>query len=149
VIVRQFQATDAPSLSHTCYLDRPIEQVQAHLRWLLSEQVKGRLVCLVAQVDERAVASGHLALLRAKGEIGSIYVAPNHRRQGIGTALVQALIEQAQLRPVETLVITANVNAPWIRAWYERLGFTFDRFHDFPGERVAILTMDLAQGDRQ
>jgi GNAT superfamily N-acetyltransferase len=124
-----------------------LHQVQDYLAWCLAEQENGRLVCLVAEADGQAVASGQLALRRSKGEIGSLLVAPAHRQQGIGTTLVLALIEQARQRHVRILEITACVDTPWIRAWYERLGFTYQREHDFPGERVAILTMDLTQGD--
>jgi ribosomal protein S18 acetylase RimI-like enzyme len=147
VIVRQISVADATSLHQTCFSNHSLRQVQDHLRWCLSEQEKGRLVCWVIEVGGHVVASGQLALLQGKAEIGSLIVAPGHRRQGIGTALVQALIEQARQRQVHTIELTANVDYPWIRAWYERLGFAFQREHDFPGERVAILTMNLTQGD--
>jgi GNAT superfamily N-acetyltransferase len=147
--VRQAAPSDARGLQETCFGAQTLEQVEERLRWCLSEQAKGRMVCLVVERGDRLVATGQLSILRRKGEIGSLYVAPTYRRQEIGTALVRALIEQAKLRSIETLEITANVDQPWIGAWYERLGFAFSRMHDFPGERVAILTMDLSQGDTQ
>ena len=145
--LRQQRATDVQDLYRNCLADRPLREAEDHLNWCLSEQARDRLVCLVAEVNGQAVARGLLTLRQSKAEIGSLIVAPAHRRQGIGTALVLALIEQAKQRRVHTLEITANVNTPWIRAWYERLGFTFLREHDFPNERVAILTMNLTQGD--
>jgi N-acetylglutamate synthase-like GNAT family acetyltransferase len=100
----------------------------------------------VVERQGQAVASGQLALRSDAGEIGSLIVAPACRRQGMGTALVRALLAQARQRQVRALEISANVDLPWIRAWYERLGFTYQREHEFPDERVALLTMDL-QGD--
>jgi ribosomal protein S18 acetylase RimI-like enzyme len=146
--LRRAAASDAHSLQRTCLGDRSLAQVEERLRWCLSEREKGRLVCLVAEVNGQTVAIGQLAIRQDEGEIGSLIVAPAYRRQGIGTALVQALIEQAQQQRLHSLEITANVTRPWIRAWYERLGFTYLCEHDFPDERVAILTMDLAQGDQ-
>jgi ribosomal protein S18 acetylase RimI-like enzyme len=140
--------SDASDLHKSCFPEQTLEKTQEYLRWCLAEQTRGRLVCLVAEENGQAVAIGQLALLRNKGEIGSLVVSRDYRRKGIGTALVQALIEQARQRHLHTLEITANVNTPWIRAWYERLGFTYRREHDFPGERVALLTMDLTQGDQ-
>lgn len=143
LVVRQLRAADAADLHRTCFPDHSLREVQDHVRWCLSEQRRGRLVCLVAECHGQTVASAQLALLHGKSEIGSLIVAPPHRRQGIGTALMQALIEQARQHGVQTLEITANIEQPWIRAWYERLGFTFQREHDYPHERVAVLTMDL------
>jgi ribosomal protein S18 acetylase RimI-like enzyme len=147
VTVRPLRATDAPDLHHHCFSDQSLRQVEDYLRWCLAEQAHGRLVCLVAAVDGQAVASGQLALYEYGAEIGSLVVSADHRRQGIGTALVRALIAEAQQRRVRTLEISANVEPPWIRAWYERLGFTFQREHTFPDERVAVLTMNLTEGE--
>jgi ribosomal protein S18 acetylase RimI-like enzyme len=154
--LRPLRATDAPDLHRTCFPDQPTQAVRDHLDWCLTEQEKGRLVCLVAAANEGAavadsqvVAIGQLAVLHGNGEIGSLVVAPNFRRQGIGTALVRALVERARQRRLQAVEITADVERPWIRAWYERLGFVYRRKHDFPDQRVAVLTMDLTQGDPQ
>jgi ribosomal protein S18 acetylase RimI-like enzyme len=145
--LRPAAPSDAHSLHEACFPDQTLDQVREHLRWCLAEEEKGRLVCLVAAANGQAVAIGQLAVLRDAGEIGSLVVAPNCRRQGIGTALVRALVERARQRRLRAVEITANVEQRWIRAWYERLGFTHQREHDYPGERVAVLTMDLTQGD--
>jgi ribosomal protein S18 acetylase RimI-like enzyme len=92
------------------------------------------------------VASGQLALHADRAEIGSLVVAVAHRRKGIGTALVRALVERAREQGVREIEISARLAAPWIRAWYERIGFAYQREHDFPDERVAILAMDLTPG---
>ena len=147
--LRPAAPSDAHSLHEACFPDQTLDQVREHLRWCLAEEEKGRLVCLVAAANGQAVAIGQLAVLRDAGEIGSLVVAPAQRRQGIGTALVYALIERARQRHLRAVEITADVQRPWIRAWYERLGFVCRREHDYPGERVAVLTMDLTQGAPQ
>ena len=141
--LRRAAASDGHSLQKTCLSDQSLAQVEDRLRWCLSEQGQGRLICLVAEADGQTVAIGQLVIRQGEGEIGSLAVAPAYRRQGIGTALVQSLVEQARQRRLHSLEITANVTRPWIRAWYERLGFTYQREHDFPDERVAILALLL------
>ena len=141
--LRQLDATDARDLHHSCFPDQSLHEVEDYLGWCLGEQARGRLVCLVAEIEGRAIASGQLALHCGNGEIGSLVVAATHRRQGIGTALVRALIAEARQRRVRTIEISANLKQPWIRAWYERLGFTYQHEHVYPDERVALLTMDL------
>ena len=145
--VRRLRTTDALDLHHNCFSDQSLREVQDYVDWCLAELEQGRLVPLVVEVEGQAVASGQLALRCYGAEIGSLVVAPTHRRQGIGTAIIRALLKQARQHDIQTLEISANVDPPWIRAWYERLGFTFQREHDYPDERVAILTMNLAQGD--
>lgn len=59
--------------------------------------------------------------------IDGICVAEIHRGQGIGAALVTALIEEARSRGYRTIrleVVDTNIRA---RALYERLGFTVTR----------------------
>jgi ribosomal protein S18 acetylase RimI-like enzyme len=146
VIVRKLKPADAADLQRTCFRSQALREVQDHVRWCLTEQEHHRLVCLVTEVNGQAVASAQLALLQGYGEIGSLVVAPALRRQGIGTALILALIEQARQRGVQTVEISADVDCHWIRAWYERLGFTYQREHEFPDEHVAVLAMDLTQG---
>lgn len=99
---------------------------------------------MVAEVDGEVIANGELSTQRGRGEIGSLIVAPAYRRRGIGRALADALIEEARSRRLCCLEITARCDAPWVQAWYERLGFSLVGEHTFPGnERVAILRMRL------
>lgn len=54
------------------------------------------------------------------GEIGAVYVHPNHARRGIGRAMLEALESAARDAGLETLVLTASRNAV---AFYERQGY--------------------------
>src|SRR5262249_5720447 len=73
-----------------------------------------------------AVDGSGLALLGlrgARGWVGGMGVDPDHRRHGTGRALMAALIEQARLRAVRTLMLEVlDQNRPAI-ALYEALGF--------------------------
>jgi len=135
---------DAADLHGNCFPEQTLDEVEDYLRWCLTQQAKGRIVRLVAQVDGQAVANGQLTIQRNQGEIGSLVVAPAYRRRGIGTALIGALIEEARRHQVQAVEITARLDAAWVQAWYQRLGFVCIDEHDFGDERVAVLRIALA-----
>ena len=135
---------DAADLHDNCFPEQTLGEVYDYLRWCLTQQAKGRLVRLVAEVDGQVVANGQLTILHNQGEIGSLSVAPACRRQGIGTALIEALVEQARRHQVHTVEITAHLDAPWVQAWYLRLGFVYAGEHNFGDGPVAVLHMTLA-----
>ena len=59
----------------------------------------------------------------------SIYLVAKHQRRGIGTRLLQALLEEGRERGTAVRLDTARINPA--RRLYERLGFTTiseDRF---------------------
>jgi GNAT superfamily N-acetyltransferase len=142
--------TDALDLRRNCFPQRPLCEIAEYLRWCTERQAKGHIVCLVAKVDNQAVANGQLTILRSEGEIGSLVVAAPYRRKGIGTALLQALIAKAREANVHTIEITARADTPWIEAWYRRIGFVFQGVHTFPGdEQVAVLRMTLTSRDKE
>jgi putative acetyltransferase len=54
-------------------------------------------------------------------ELGSLYLAPERQRKGLGTKLVQELIDEATLARLPLKLSTAKINPA--RNLYERLGF--------------------------
>ena len=137
--------THAADLHRNCFPEHTLAKVQEHLRWCMNQQAKGRLLRLLAEVNGQAVANGQLSILRKQAEIGSLIVAPAYRRRGIGTALIEALIKEARRRQVHSVEITARLDAPWVKAWYQRLGFLYTGEHDFGDERVAVLLLTLTE----
>jgi len=80
----------------------------------------------VARDTSRVI--GLLQLVRGPTacEIKSLAVAPEHRRQGVGSALVRIALEQAvSLRAGRVLVATAATDIDNLR-FYLRLGFRMD-----------------------
>lgn len=61
------------------------------------------------------VAGFHL-----KGEIASIFIHPDHQREGIGRKLMQKIDREAEKEGVEELEVPASLTA---RKFYEKLGF--------------------------
>jgi ribosomal protein S18 acetylase RimI-like enzyme len=55
----------------------------------------------------------------------SMWVAPTHRRAGVGRALVDAILEWAATRDLTTVRLHVTSNNDVAQRFYEGLGFTF------------------------
>jgi GNAT superfamily N-acetyltransferase len=70
--------------------------------------------------------------------LASVYVAPEYRRRGIGSHLVNHVVEQANQQDIERLYLftTDQMN------FYKRLGWTSMETTDYHGIKVTIMTID-------
>jgi GNAT superfamily N-acetyltransferase len=74
----------------------------------------------VAEDAGRIVGTGIATANGPVGWIGTIFVAPDRRREGLGDALTRTVIDDLEGRGCRTLVLTATDAG---RPLYERLGF--------------------------
>ena len=127
-----------------------IEQLSFSAPWSeasLTLLTQGQNGGFAAVLGERAVGYvGFLSVLDEL-EITNVAVHPDHRRQGIGDALIDALIKHAQ--SIEAVRITLEVrvsNVPAI-ALYEKFGFvpcgTRKNFYSNPREDAVIMELFL------
>jgi GNAT superfamily N-acetyltransferase len=83
--------------------------------------------CLGGEIDGRLVASGTLATYESNpgriGWVGLILVDQNHRRRGLGTRMMQAILDLASERGVTTVGLDASDQGEPI---YHKLGFAVD-----------------------
>jgi len=97
----------------------------------LAEHPQAR--AFVADADGDAVGIGVLCVNGPVGWIGTVWVEPAWRRQGVGMAVTQATLDAAEVAGCRTLVLVATRDG---RPLYERLGFevqTFYRILEAPG----------------
>ena len=88
---------------------------------------------VVAEADGAIVGTGVATVNGPVAWIGTIWVAPAHRRHGLGRALTQAVIDAADAAGARTLVLVATDRG---RPMYELLGFevqTWYRTFEAPG----------------
>jgi len=127
VTIRSAEAADLATvreLWEALYGEHP-EPEHERKRW---EEIAGDVrlaveehVVLIAEEDGRAV--GFLLGRPKKDRIGyvsDLYVRPDHRRRGLGRAL---LSEGAHLLGREVVTLDVDASNPDARAFYERLGF--------------------------
>ena len=74
----------------------------------------------VAEDEGRIVGTGIATAYGPVGWVGTIFVAPDRRREGLGEALTRTVIDDLESRGCRTLVLTATDAG---RPLYERLGF--------------------------
>jgi GNAT superfamily N-acetyltransferase len=90
---------------------------------------------VVAELDGTIVGSGVGTANGPAGWIGAIWVAPEHRRAGLGRALTQAVIDALEAAGCRTLLLVATDEG---RRLYERMGFTLEthyRILEAPGSQ--------------
>ncbi len=85
------------------------------------------LEVLVAEADGQVVGFAALSfsqtLTGSKAWIDDIAVEPDHRRQGIGAALLEAAVRRARQRGCAYLLVNTAKGNPPARAFYEACGF--------------------------
>jgi len=70
--------------------------------------------------------------------LGSVYVLPELRRQGIGTALVQAVVAEAARLQVPTLYLFTEDRAPF----YAAMGWQTLEERPYHGEQVTLMKIN-------
>ncbi len=120
--IRRAAPDDADALARNCFSGSAPDDTARHLAWSLAEAARGRRVHLVVELGE-AVANGELSIMGEVAEIANLVVEPSLQGRGLGTALIQALTDEASARDIPVLEIGVRSDAVRVRALYERLGF--------------------------
>jgi len=103
------------------------EQEADHLRSRLNLLEKGEAFELVAEVNGKVVANSGLhrktAYSNHVGEIGFIGILKNYRNIGIGTEILETLIDQARKLKLKVLFLGVFSTNSIARHVYEKVGF--------------------------
>jgi predicted N-acetyltransferase YhbS len=120
-----------------------VAEVEAELRGHLDP---GRIpVTFVALIGDAVVGSASLIAhdLPERSDLGpwlaSLYVAPEHRRQGIGAALAERVVEEAVLLGIPMLYLFTFDREDY----YARLGWQRRDSETCQGHPVVVMTRDL------
>lgn len=124
--IAAFRTHLPPEILHIMPMEERIARWQG---WLVAPGA----VTLVASRDGRIVGFGTLAPSsdddtdpRRVCEMPTLYVHPDHWRQGIGRRLCGAVIELARDHGYETLILWTMETNDAARVFYESLGFRAD-----------------------
>lgn len=98
------------------------EAWSARLLWSELAQALSRHYLVVLRSGE-IIGYGGLAAHADEAFIQTIGVRTDQQRQGIGTALLRALLAEADRRGARTVLLEVRVNNPVARRLYERHGF--------------------------
>lgn len=121
-------------------------------------QVVPEAVLTAAQAEKRlwVALDGHsypvgFALAQPTGEtalLAEVDVHPDHGRQGLGRALVGAVIDWAQVEGFSALTLTTFAHLPWNAPFYERLGFRRLSEPEIPLALARVLEAEERDGLR-
>jgi GNAT superfamily N-acetyltransferase len=90
---------------------------------------------LIARVGGEVVGTGVATKYGRSGWIGHVFVRPDHRGRGLGTALTAAALAWLQAAGCESILLAATDAG---RHLYERLGFVVDsNYHELRGRSLA------------
>jgi len=103
------------------------QNVPVELEW---DELDAQCIhCLVFDQHGKPIATARILNENALAHIGRMAVLKSYRRQGIGTCMLNKLLEQARLNAVKTVILNAQTTAI---VFYERAGFVVvgDEFDD-------------------
>lgn len=141
VRIRPVQLTDVDILHHHCWSERPlaaIHQLVARAQQA-ARQGRGLGVVVVGDTPLDIRGYGQLTVWVRGGEISDLVIAPPHRGNGLGTAIIQYLVRAAREMRAPLVEIGAAYSNPGAMALYRRLGFEDDH----------TLMLNLGQGQEK
>jgi GNAT superfamily N-acetyltransferase len=103
---------------------------------------------LVAVDDRRLVGFAHVVPHDLHAHLEQLSVLPSYHRQGIGTALVRAAMEEARWSGYDRMSLTTYRDVPWNGPFYAGLGFReveegrLERFQRDLRDRERALGLD-------
>jgi GNAT superfamily N-acetyltransferase len=136
--VRDAAITDATNVARLLgQLGYPTEPAAVSGRLEHLNVVGDRVV--VAAIEEEVVGLAHLQVTptieydRPAAKIGALVVAEEHRGEGVGRALVEALEQEARARGCVVLFLTTSARRTDAHEFYRRVGLeeTGKRFTKF------------------
>ena len=119
-------------------------------RDLFARQLQSpRHVLLCALEGEELLGYTGFEYVLDEGYIGNVAVNPAHRRQGLGRALVQAMIDKARERELAFLTLEVRAGNTPARALYESMGFQTvgvrKNYYEKPTEDAILMTVFLSR----
>lgn len=119
-------------------LQQRIERMQAYLR---DELVPSTYVAMEQEevLGSAAIVEYDMRIEGCTPWLASVYVHPEFRRQGIGSALVNHVMEQARAAGIKHLYLFTPNRAQF----YQRLGWEVMSEEPYHGQHVTIMKLNL------
>jgi len=88
-----------------------------------TEAQRNNLLWVAAPLNEKPVGFALVELVDGAAHLAEIDVHPEFGRQGIGTRLVNTIIEWVRSSGIAAVTLTTFRDIPWNAPFYQRLGF--------------------------
>lgn len=146
MIIRRMRIDDAPviaELEKQCFSDPWSEKSIA------SEAENPLSYWLIAEVDGNVAGYVGSQTVLDAADMMNLAVSPAYRRQGIGQALVDALVDHLRTNGVIALLLEVRVSNAQAIALYNKLGFEQvgrrPKYYHNPREDALILRKELVR----
>jgi ribosomal protein S18 acetylase RimI-like enzyme len=114
---------------------------------------RGRGLGIIAINEQHILGYGQLTVWPRTTEISDLIVTPGCRNHGIGTAIIQHLIDKVRSWHFSQVEIGVALSNPRALALYQRLGFVEDRVINLDlgsgPEPVSYLVMSLSEASEE
>ncbi len=134
--LRFVRCDDAPDLQNTCWTTSSLSSIEGYLKRLLIRQERGHAWGMVAVLDDEVIGFGQLGRWGRRCEISDLIVAEPFRGNGVGTTIIERLLELAYQQGIPEVEIGAAVSNPRALTLYKSLGF----------HEIQQVMMDLGHG---
>ena len=116
---------------------------------ILCEINRRHSICLVAFAGEEIAGFAIMRHVINEGHICNIAVLEEHRQKGVGSAIVEALIQEAMSRDMIGLTLEVRIGNRAAMALYHKYGFKVEGyrrgFYKHPTEDAAIMWKYITQ----
>ena len=119
-VIRPAQLRDVYSIQS---IDRSVFPKSWTQQFTVEQITRRKGAHIVAERAHRVVGHGGVAFLADDAHVTSIAVDPQHHRLGVGTTLMQELIELSAARVSGAITLEVRVSNESAIALYERFGF--------------------------
>ncbi len=119
----------------------------------LEDETQNPYAYFVTAVDEEKILGyGGMHCSHHECYVDNIAVFGHHRKKGVGTAIVEELIREAQRRDAEFISLEVRPSNRAAVSLYSRLGFLEEgrrrNFYTDPTEDALILTRHFGKGEK-
>jgi len=132
---RRFEPTGLRALFDT--LVEPIERI---------ERAIGDGTVWIAEVEGSVVGFAVGRVVGAEAHLQEVDVHPDYGRRGIGTRLVDAVLDWARERGYASVTLTTVADVAWNAPWYRSLGFEVVSADALTPALAALLDEERASG---
>jgi ribosomal protein S18 acetylase RimI-like enzyme len=124
IAIRPVKISDTESLRVHCWPNRKFMAVYGVVSRAARSMAQERgLGLVITSAEGLAIGFGQYSVWPACAEISDLVVSESHRGQGLGTTLIQALLQHGLQRGITTFEIGVALDNPRAAALYRRLGF--------------------------
>lgn len=126
ISVRPVRLADMTGLRQWCWPDRSYDQVYRFISFAtqLTKAGRGQGFTVLAPDQQTPYGYGQVTGWRTWAEISDLIITEGQRSKGLGTALIQTLVQYARKKmQAEGVEIGAALSNPGAVALYQRLGF--------------------------